>query len=491
MILFKRLRTLVFFCLVLLLILLVFCFRLIIQKPLKLTTNDVYEYIDDVKDISIFATDNYHGPYNISKTISFKNMKSWLVLYCITHLFDYRWFETGAYEWHLQRMYALNNNKKLTTGIKSKIFVNDILTYLNHHLEQGVIIDSAQHLFNPLFHPMPQTGSSLDYTCTEMKLTDSYLPCKTRRPEIVSLSSLTTTYTLTAGIYDAFIDTCGTIYTQIAQFLKRDCSNSVITTKTSHYNELINVINVHMTNPTCFVVQILPKIIRLLAVTPESALLLLPSNVKIIEEYVNVLIERGLIDKNRTRLINYESNKIYHANVVYHSENAPYTTILEQYRYHRSDMQLLHRTLSNVLVQKSRDLIIIIKSHTKVVSNYNNLIQTINQVILPGNFDYLKIQEFIANEGHINEHIKQFQRARIVIGIHGDELVNIIYCKPGIHVIEIGHEQMSDVYFQIATHSNHKYWLAIGHKETEEKIFVDTADIRNILLKLYSEIDNR
>ncbi|CAF0752958.1 unnamed protein product [Didymodactylos carnosus] len=450
--------------------------------------NNVHAFIDTVRDMPAVGNNYHQDSLNISKTVSFQGMKPWLVHYRVTHLFDYRWFETGAYEWHLQRLNALNNNNKLIIESKIKIHVDDILTYINHHPEQGVVIDSAQHLFNPLFHSLPETGSLLDYTCTKMQLTENYLPCKTKRPEIISLLTSTTTYTLIVGIYDVFIDKCGTISTQIAQFLKQDCSNSDTTAETIHYNELIHVVGMHMTNPAYFVAHFLPKIIRLLAVTPETALLLLPLNVQIIREYVDLLVNRGLLDKNRTRLVNYESNKFYHVDVVYYFDDAP-STLSANSHYHRSNMQLLHRTLSDDLVMKSRDLIIVIKSRAKMASNYNSLIQIIHQLVLPDDLNYLQVHEFIANEGNVNEHIRQFQRARIVIGIHSEELVNIVYCKPGTHLVEIGYEHMSDMYFKIATHSDHKYWLAIGHGETSETIHVDIDDFRNILVKLYNEID--
>ena len=67
----------------------------------------------------------------------------------------------------------------------------------------------------------------------------------------------------------------------------------------------------------------------------------------------------------------------------------------------------------------------------------------------------------------LHEHIEMFHRAAVVIAPHGAGLSNLIFCREGTAVVEIGFDssrgmQLDDMYFQLSLGLRLRYWLIIG-----------------------------
>ncbi|CAF4379136.1 unnamed protein product, partial [Adineta steineri] len=195
-----------------------------------------------------------------------------------------------------------------------------------------------------------------------------------------------------------------------------------------HYDEIIYLFDSQqqIINETYFVKEILPRLIRLVALVPETAYILLPYlNIKIyINQYIDILIQRGVIN-NKKRLIQYNSSQIYHANVIY-STSSP-----------RSDLILLNKILlDQKKLSTRRELILIIRNNLDDYS-YNEIVQVIHQFELPEDYKYLHIEEYKEESYNLTQIQNLFRQSRIIIGMPTDILSHIVWCQPRTHIIEI------------------------------------------------------
>ncbi|UJR37199.1 hypothetical protein I4U23_029907 [Adineta vaga] len=229
----------------------------------------------------------------------------------------------------------------------------------------------------------------------------------------------------------------------------------------------------HFTNETSFVRQILPRLIRLLALVPRTSLILLPYlNSKVfIYPYIDIFIVRGIIP-DRKRFLEYNSNQIYHTNILY-STSSP-----------RSDLILLNKILIGNKSSIRRDLILIIRNNLDDYS-YNEIVQTINQFELPEDYSYLRIQEYREDFYNLTQIQDLFQRARIIISMPTDILSHIVWCLPRTHIIEIIDKKITTDFYEISLQLGFHYWLV----KTTKTNFIDGIDFRNLMMQVLINID--
>ena len=413
--------------------------------------NNAEAIITRIQDIPIL---DQHFLFNITHQITIDGIPNWVHQYKISHLFDFYWLQTGGYKWHLQRMIDL---KYLPPDKQTYIHnQTSILNYLHHHPDFGVIIDTAPDPSQPIFSSLPQTGSSLNETCMRLEISNHWYPCYTRS-EMISSSIFNPL--ITYGLYDISISASSSSETNI------------------HYDEIIYLFDnqFEIMNETFFVTQILPRLIRLLALVPQTAVFLSPylnSRIKYVNQYIDVLIQRGIL-ADRKRLIKYNSEKNYHAHVVY-STSSP-----------RSDLILLQHILIGNQTLIRPELILIIRDNLDN-NSYNEIVQTIHQFELSDNFDYLHIHEYNEKTYSIKQISHFFRQALIIIGMPSHILSHIVWCLPGTHIIEIGQTTMTTDYYEISLQLKFHYWLTITTNKTNQ---IDIIDFRNIMMKLFTYID--
>jgi len=398
------------------------------------------ENINHIGDVSML-----YQKYQFNVT---DHIPNWIDQYKISYLFNFYWLQTGGYKWHLEKMM---NFKNIPTN-KQTYFHNlsYIFNYLYHYPEYGVIIDTASDPFQPIFSPLPQTSSSLNETCIRLEISNHWYPCYTKSEMI---SSFIFKPLITYGLYNIII--------------------GVSSSEDIHYDEIIYLFDnrLEKLNETFFVTQILPRLIRLLALVPQTAVILSPyfnSKIKYVNQYIDILIQRGLLN-DRKRLIKYNSEKSYHAYVVY-STSSP-----------RSDLILLHHILMGNQSSIRRELILIIRNNLKIES-YNEIVQTINQLELPSDLEYLHIHEYNEKSYSIKQISQLFRQALIVIGMPSHTLSHIVWCLPDTHIIEIGQKNMTTDYYDISLQLKLNYWLAVTTKTNE----IDLIDFRNLIMKVFT-----
>ena len=178
--------------------------------------------------------------FNITYQIKIDDIPKWIYQYKISHLFNFYWLQTGGYKWHLQQMMDLKHvskNRQLYFYNQTSLF-ND----LYHHLEYGIIIDTASDPFKPIFSPLPRTSSSLYQTCLQLAILDTWYPCYTKSENI---SPIDFKPLITYGLYNVIIG-----------------SSSSSSSERIHYDEIIYLFDnqYKKLNETYYIRQILPKI---------------------------------------------------------------------------------------------------------------------------------------------------------------------------------------------------------------------------------------
>ena len=450
--------------LILFILLLLFCLLFTQQSNSKTTAKhnsypeaDVRLYINHIRDILI--VDQNHI-FNVNYSYKIDGIQKWLNQYSITHLFNFYWLQNGGYLWHLQRMFDLKHSSINMTKNFHQTFTENsnqtnMFEYLYQHPEYGLILDTAFDPVQPLFFSLPQTSTSFEKTCRNSSGFNDWNVCKIK-PEI--MPSFSFKPLITYALYDVTIE-------------KQSSTNGNI----NHYDELIFLFNCtrQLTNETIFVRQILPRLIRLLALVPESSMILLPYlNTKgYVSQYIDVLIERGLIN-DKKRFIEYYSNETYHSNVVY-STSSP-----------RSDIILLNQILLSDKPPVRRELILVLRQDLDEES-YSRIIQTINLFELPEELSYLYVHSYKEQSYDLKELGSLFQRARVIIGMPTHLLSHIVWCQPHTHIIEIIQPTMTTDYYEISLQLQLNYWLVT----TTGMNRIDIIDFRNLMMKVLADID--
>ena len=418
------------------------------QRRLQ-TGTDHQIFIDRIRDIAVL---DQNFLFNITYQVIINDVPPWISRYRLTHLLNFYWLQSGGYLWHLQRMLDF---RQRSTNTFPRSFSKDLFEAIHHHPEVGVIIDTAPDPVQALFSPLPRTSLSLAKTCEQHSWLQDWYPCSIR-PEMIS--SFPIQSLITYALYDVTIN-------------DHSPSSPIV-----HYTEIIYIFQSqeHFHNETIFVRQILPRLIRVMALVPTSAIILLPylNSRAYINQYVDILVKRGLA-ANRSRFIEYNARFVYHGDAVY-STSTP-----------RSDLLLLHQVLVGDKAPVRRDLILIIQDQLDKGS-YHEIIQTINQFELPEDFEYLHIHEYRSTTYNLTETSEIFRQSRIIIGMPTTLLSHLVWCLPGTHIVEITQPTMTADSYEISLQLKLNYWLAITTAENR----VEMTEFRNLMLKVLTNIDS-
>lgn len=368
-----------------------------------------------------------------------KVIHPWIRRYNLMKFFDFYWYETDGYHWHLQQMIDL---KHLSSDRSIYLFQwNYTRDYLNEHPQYGVVIDTAFDPFLSLFPPLPRIAWTWKEVCEQLEFDD---PCQM---DFQRTSSQLITY----GVYNVIIG--------------NPSLNRI------HYDEMIYLYDEHISeiNSILFVCEILPRLIRLLALVPQTAVVSSPYfNWKIpyIHQYIQLLIERGLI-RNGQRLVGMNPKKSYHAHVIY-ATTSP-----------RADLLLLHSILIPKISSPQQKLILILRdSLGKNISQ--QFVQIIDLFEFPTRFAHLKVLEYDQRTFNLSQIADHFTQARIVIGF-GDEIFSsIIWCLPRTQIVEIGQKKMTNAFYRISLQLKFDYWLLSS---------TNTNEFRSLFLKILTHLE--
>jgi capsular polysaccharide biosynthesis protein len=87
-----------------------------------------------------------------------------------------------------------------------------------------------------------------------------------------------------------------------------------------------------------------------------------------------------------------------------------------------------------------------------------------------------------------SQQIALFHQATVVLGVHGSNLANILFCRPGAKVLEIRHAAMdsylSDCYYKLSVTNGFSYNVYFDFTKTTDKdpdIYVDPLQLDQFL----------
>ena len=390
--------------------------------------------------------------------------------------------------------------------------MNDALDYFRFHSDEGCIVDNVACPSDPPPHLLPRARSLSD-TCLSLHIDRKWVLCRKTQAELNSLISTTRRF-VTIAVFNAFVDpgTChpdvpGTVFTHRATYhLQRwtgkECGNDAISIIPKiddryQYTELIDSVGNYLHAPGHFGPEQLPRLIRLLATVPTTAKVLVAKG-GIADAFVDVLVERGIV--TRDRIVSFDNNAYtnYFANIVYRSEFWPFLTGEDNsyFVYDRTNMQLVHRAIvgNKSSMIENRDRIVLIKRKTgtsrSIIEHFDMVTFMVSALNQSNLFSKFHIEIFEAT-GHLREHVTLFRRARVIVGPHGAGMMNVLWASPGTHVVEVGYDSgmiFPDMYAIMSLHLEHHYWICKGRGDYSAPIHVDMDDFIYILNQIIQEL---
>lgn len=435
----------------------------------------------------------------------------WVQRYNVSHLFDWTWYKNN--DFRRCRTSIIQHLESLPCKATSAIVVNDVVEYFRTHPNEGCIVDNVARLPNLIPHPLPHARSLKD-TCSSLHIDHEWILCNKLQSELDNWLPSTKRF-ITYAVFNAFIDIghChpavpGIVFNDRATFhvqrwTKKKCANDVISyipqMKSKYrYRELIDSIGNYLQEPGHFGPQQLPRLLRLLATVPTTAKVLVAKG-GVADMLIDVLIDRGIVTRDRIVQFDKNMNEYYFANIVYRSDPWPYLKERNNVHYHhdRTDMQLVHRVIATdeLSTKERKDRIILIKRNVgraRSIIEHSDIASYISLAVNKSKVaSDLNIEIFEA-QGHIRDHIKLFRRARIIIGAHGAGMMNILWSSPRTYVVEIGYTSgmtFPEMYAEMSLHLDQKYWICKGYGDYSSPIHVDMNDFMFIFNRILHEIE--
>lgn len=286
----------------------------------------------------------------------------------------------------------------------------------------------------------------------------------------------------------------------VHQHYVRGPQTGVIPLVKSHYRRLAVALYPYLGASGHFPHETLPKVLWLLQTLPEDVPVLAPVT-PWTSRYYDALAAEGI---NTSRIIPFHavSNSVLTAERIY--------TVIE-WPFCRQDGNPNHggepsefpyeimSSLRSTIVPRSlkslpTNTILIIDRGGNAARRYVRHAQLVEKLKgsqrIPG-FD-IEVFDPSLLDAPLNVHIAMFSRAAVVVGPHGAGFSNLIFCREGTAVIEIGYDspevlQLDEMYFQLSLGLHLRYWLILGQGS-----YAGTIDAHEdeIISTIHSALEN-
>jgi len=269
------------------------------------------------------------------------------------------------------------------------------------------------------------------------------------------------------------------------QFYKK-CNTNVFKAQHIHdYAALATTLQVYSTANGHYPHEQFPALLRLMLTLPEEVKILTPYNNTpnggIGVKYVDELINMGLL--NKTRIVSWEGhNHLYYGNKVYHHRPFPFEEPLPTrgaVTRGQADLQLVRQTLvPNPKPRAERNDIVLLwrdPHGSRGLSNGDELVSHLAQ--------YGNVVKFVPTN-RLRVDIEVFQKAKLVIGVHGAGFANLMFCSPETIIVEIGYETgmpFPQIYYLMADALQLDYWVMVGKGGYNTRIVAPLDQIDKIL----------
>jgi hypothetical protein len=443
-----------------------------------------------------------------AKAVALKpwQIPEWVQRYNVSHLFDWTWHKDGNYRRCRRSFIPLLQTSACRA--ESTTVVNDVLNYFPSHPDEGCIVDNAPRLPNLIPHPLPRARSLSD-TCSSLHIDRLWVFCNKSQSELDKWLSISARY-VTFAVFNGFVDTgyChsdvpGTVFTDRATFhlqaWTKRCGNGAIVKipqiKAEYrHTELIDSLGHYLQAPGHFGPQQLPRLLRLLATAPVTAKVLVAKG-GVADLLIDVLVERGIVTRDRIVQFDKDIRPFHFANIIYRSESWPHNN--PHYVHDRTSMQLVHRVMASneLLPNEKKDRVILIKRKvggSRSIVEHSHVAAFMSSAINKSKISSDLHIEIFEARGHIREHIALFRRARVIIGPHGAGMMNILWSSPGTHVVEVGYttgQTYPEMYAEMSLRLEHHFWICKGYGDYGAPIHIDMNDFTYIFNQIIHEIE--
>jgi hypothetical protein len=237
--------------------------------------------------------------------------------------------------------------------------------------------------------------------------------------------------------------------------------------------------------------------LRLLATAPTTAKVLVAKG-GIADGFMDVLVERGIVTRDRLVQFDKDAHVNHFANIVYRSESWPFLRSEDSsyYIYDQTNMELVHRVMygNKLPMIDKQDRIILIKrkdGSARSIVEHSDMVALMASALNKSNLLSKFHFEIFEAQGHLREHIALFRQARVIVGPHGAGMMNILFSLSGTHVVEVGYNSgmtFPEMYAMMSVHLGHHYWVCKGYGDYSKPIHVVMDDFNYIFNQIIDEL---
>jgi len=297
----------------------------------------------------------------------------------------------------------------------------------------------------------------------------------------------------------------GTIFDTERAFMHqhyvRSPRTSASTTISAHYQRLATAIFPYLDAPGHFPHETLPKVLWLLQTLPADVPVLAPWT-PWTQRYYDALEANG-VDTSRIVPFTPSSRSVVSVDTLYTTIEWPYCDQGENPNHGGEPSEYPYEIMSSLrasIVPKSltsatvKTLLIIDRGkRVRSLIQHAQLVERLKQTYESSGYI---VEEFgpAVLDAPLREHIEMFNRAAVVIAPHGAGLSNLIFCREGTAVVEIGFDsskgmQLDEMYFQLSLGLHLRYWLIMGRGSYVGKIDANVDDVLRVVDDALAGVD--
>ena len=277
-----------------------------------------------------------------------------------------------------------------------------------------------------------------------------------------------------------------TEHTFIPQIYARPARTDYHANITKTFKELAVAIYPYLSAKGHFLHETLSRVVWLLNVTPQHVPILAPMD-STTKKYYDIIAANGANTSRIIPFIDLQQSVIF-AEELYFATEWPHCRREnphaggEPTEYPFEVMEPLRQSFIPLSKQTSHAMSIVVIDRGRQNRHLREHEQLVAALRL--NFKDYAVEEFGMQmwDKPFEEHVKLFNRAAVVVGPHGAGFANLVFCRSGTGVVEIGFDSkaimsMDEMYFKLAVGLHLRYWLVLGSGAYDTSISVDVTEV--------------
>ena len=145
----------------------------------------------------------------------------------------------------------------------------------------------------------------------------------------------------------------------------------------------------------------------------------------------------------------------------------------------RDDFRLMRQALRPNGHPGHRTLLFVRREQSRALSNHFDAEAALLRVARECG---IRLEVRALGRGPLADDAAAFRAARVVVGVHGAGMANIVFCSDDASVVEIGYTNgmaMPEIYFDQARFLGLRYWAVVGRGSYQGQVTVDIHTLSN------------